>query len=416
MFMKIRMFSFIIIGMFMLSACSSHMGDIFSGSSGNQGNDDGSSVVVAPIAPQYEARVVDGVYKVGVMLPTSHPKAAKIAKSIQHSVQLAFIESGRRDIELIFKDTKGDPAIAAKQAEELAAAGVSIIIGPLYSSNVQAITPIIQQHKIIVLGLTNDRMALAQGIQIMGFQPEDDARALKRFVKSRGFRNVGVLSARNTRGDRFIARFDGMDLKMMNADIVRNQNGADPSNDVRHLVNQNNAVILANTSKQLRWELSYVADAMANILEPKKIAEDTEKTEDGEIAQPERPAIADMIKHAMSNNIQLPLIIGTSVWNTPSILKEKGADHAVISMYDIASYNHFSNKFKAQMGYDAHFMTGMGYDAMFLTKDIIERGYSSLFTTSKNGVYGRFGFTRNGVIERDYLMYQNNKGVLRPVY
>jgi outer membrane PBP1 activator LpoA protein len=416
MFHFIRtVFTIIALALF-TSACNTHMQDFFGGNTGSNGpNDQGQPYVGGPTTPQYSAKLHNGVYKIGVMLPVSHPKAGKIAKSIKHSIELAFAYNNRPDIQLIFRDTKGDSATALAQVNELANQGVSMIIGPLYSTNVQAIQPITNKHKIIVLALTNDRAALGDGIQIMGFQPEDDARAIKQFINRRALRQVGLLSAMNVRGDRFVATFNGLGRKMMNTEIRRNHNGSDPAADVQGLVGQNNAVILANTGKQLRWELSYVADAMANIIENHQ-ADLQQKNANQDHAKPERPAVADLIKHANLHQIDLPLIIGTRDWNHSSILSEKGADRAMISMYDQQAYNQFSMQFKNQMGYEPHYMTGIGYDAMLLAKSIIERGYSNIFNGSMHGVYGRYRFSRSGVIEREYMMYENNRGQLRPVY
>ena len=82
--------------------------------------------------------------RVALLLPLgdASPQAQAIAQSMRNAAELAVFRSGRTDLLLLTKDTRGTVPGAQEAAREAITEGAEIILGPLFANNVEAITPI----------------------------------------------------------------------------------------------------------------------------------------------------------------------------------------------------------------------------------------------------------------------------------
>ena len=89
--------------------------------------------------------------KIGLLVPLSGNNK-EIGKSIVQSIRLAVNKVDNSNIEVLPKDTKGDPAETLKAAKELSLKNIKIIIGPVFNKNLIYLEEL---NEIIFLSLTN---------------------------------------------------------------------------------------------------------------------------------------------------------------------------------------------------------------------------------------------------------------------
>ena len=96
--------------------------------------------------------------RVALLLPLSDqsPLTRAIAASMRDAAELAVFRSGRADLLLLTKDTRGTVPGTRQAVREAIAEGAEIILGPLFAANVEAITPIARIAGLSVVAFSSD--------------------------------------------------------------------------------------------------------------------------------------------------------------------------------------------------------------------------------------------------------------------
>src|SRR5690606_9201863 len=113
--------------------------------------------------------------RVAMLLPLSAPgEAGEAARALKEAGELALFESGQPNIILEAKDTQGTPQGAQAAANEAISGGARLIVGPLLSSSVKAVTPLAQSSGIPVVAFSTDQQAASNGVYLLSFLPEQE--------------------------------------------------------------------------------------------------------------------------------------------------------------------------------------------------------------------------------------------------
>lgn len=143
------------------------------------------------------------VPRVAILLPLSGP-AAKLGQSMLNAAQLAVFHFADKKFELLPHDTKGTPEGAAEAAALAISDGASLILGPLLSSSVRAVTPAAQAAGVVVVAFSNDRSVAGDGIFAMGFLPSEEVTRVVSFARAKGVSRFAALAPDNEYGRRVI--------------------------------------------------------------------------------------------------------------------------------------------------------------------------------------------------------------------
>ena len=73
---------------------------------------------------------------------------------------------------LIIKDTKAKTSLAKKATKELVEQNVDIILGPFFSSSLNASLKIAKYKNIPLISFSSDKKQKEEGVYLMGFEPE----------------------------------------------------------------------------------------------------------------------------------------------------------------------------------------------------------------------------------------------------
>lgn len=117
--------------------------------------------------------------RVAVLVPMSGP-AASLGQDMLRAAEMALFDVGENDVVLLPYDTAGTPQVARQAAVDAVAQGAGLILGPLFSQAVAAVTPIAQEADIPVLAFSNVATVAADGTYLLGFRPEEQIRRVVR--------------------------------------------------------------------------------------------------------------------------------------------------------------------------------------------------------------------------------------------
>ncbi len=135
--------------------------------------------------PLADQEVLPEEVKVGLLLPLSG-RAAELGQDMLKAAQMALFDAGENNLVLMPRDTGGAPDKAALAASELIDEGAEILIGPLFSSAVRAVTPIAQGADIRILAFSNVTSVADQGTYLLGFRPEEQIDRVVQYALDQG--------------------------------------------------------------------------------------------------------------------------------------------------------------------------------------------------------------------------------------
>lgn len=160
----------------------------------------------------------EGSTVVALLLPMGDARAniRALAGDLYNAAQLALFDGTNPAIILKLHDTKGTPAGAQQAAMAAIAGDADIIIGPLFSSSVTAVAPVLAGRDIVALALSNDSGAARDNVWLMGFLPEQNITQIVAEAISQGLTRFGALLPEGPYGRRIgdsfvaeVARFGG---------------------------------------------------------------------------------------------------------------------------------------------------------------------------------------------------------------
>jgi ABC-type branched-subunit amino acid transport system substrate-binding protein len=141
----------------------------------------------------------DGRIRAALLLPLSGPHAA-VGEAMLNGATLALFDQGADRVELVPKDTGGDPARAAAAARAAFAEGASIVLGPLFASETAAVAPVARAAGAPVLAFTTDPTQARPGVWVVNLLPEPPVRRVVAAARAAGATRFAALVPDNAYG------------------------------------------------------------------------------------------------------------------------------------------------------------------------------------------------------------------------
>ena len=145
----------------------------------------------------------DGIVRVGLMLPLSGDYA-ELGLDIAGGIEMALFQTGERDIELIYLDTKGGPR-AYQAALEAKNKAVDIVIGPLFTASIEDSAEILAQFGIPVLSMSNNQAAAQTGRWVLNYLPEQQMDNLLGYLVQENKIRIAILGSEDKFGVRMMS-------------------------------------------------------------------------------------------------------------------------------------------------------------------------------------------------------------------
>ncbi|MCW8862878.1 MAG: penicillin-binding protein activator [Rhodospirillales bacterium] len=363
--------------------------------------------------------------RVALLLPLSGESAA-LGRSLVNAAQLALFDFAGGDFELMVHDTGGTAEGAQSAMQVALSEGVSLVLGPLFSRSVRAVQPMAWNAGVPVVAFSNDPAAIAPGVYLLGFQPNEEVIRVVRFAASKGVTRFALLAPDNAYGG---AVRDAYHKAVAAAGgIVTTEQFYDPSLEsygdvVRELANYDHrrADLLAQ-----RRELEDRGDEIA-----REALKRMEKLETIGDVPYEALLVAEGGKRLQAIAAMLPFydidpaqvrIMGTGLWDVEGLGAEPALQGGWYAAPPRAARSHFINRYRQTYGLRPVRLATLAYDAVALAS-ILARGENAVgFTdaalTAPSGFAGRDGIFRlmpGGFTQRGLAVLEVRRGENRVI-
>ncbi len=348
--------------------------------------------------PAPPPRTVD-VPRIALLLPLSGPSAA-VGRHLLNAAQLALFDFADTNFELLPHDTKGTPAGAVEAAALAIGDGASLILGPLLSASVQAVTPAARAAGVNVISFSSDRAVAGDGVFTMGFLPADQIRRVVQYAGTRRLERFAALVPDDTYGLRVVdalykaAAENGLvvtDLSYYNPQTI------DFAPIIRRLANYDTRrQTLLDQKAALEGRDDEVAQQALKRLENAETLGEVPFdalliAEGGKRLQ----AIAALLPYYDIDPKKIRML-GTGQWDAPGL----GAEPALVGGWYAApppaARLEFTLRYKATYDEEPHRLATLAYDATALAAVLAqgEGGFGFAAITAPQGFVGRDGIFR----------------------
>jgi ABC-type branched-subunit amino acid transport system substrate-binding protein len=120
---------------------------------------------------------INNEVKIGLLLPLSGSNS-KIGESLLKASRLSLNKTRNKNIKLLVKDTEDIDKNIISSYYELINEDVDIILGPLFSKNIELITPIATEENTIMITFSNNMGIKNENIFISGLAPENEIKKI----------------------------------------------------------------------------------------------------------------------------------------------------------------------------------------------------------------------------------------------
>ena len=307
-------------------------------------------------------------HRVALLVPLSGKNAA-VGQSIANAATMALLDTNAQNLRVTNYDTSANAAAAATRA---IADGNKLILGPLLSSNIPAVTAAAQRANVPVISFSNDETAASRNVFIMGVLPSQSVTRTVKYARTQGIRNFAGLVPQGEYGQRASSAL---------LSAARAEGGSVVAMET---YDRSNPSVTA-AARRLREKGGFDAVLIAD---------------GGRIAALSAP----LLKSGSTTRL-----LGTELWSGESVVASTPAIRgAWFSAVSDTRFRQFANSYKSRFGNQPYRIATLGYDGVLLTLRVAREWQpGATFPTARLvdpdgflGLDGAFRFNRNGVIER----------------
>ncbi|MEE8299841.1 MAG: penicillin-binding protein activator [Desulfatiglandales bacterium] len=371
------------------------------------------------VLQEIEERLKVSPNVIGCLLPLTGPFAI-YGQEVLNGLELGldiFRESseGLSSIELVIRDTEGDPLIAIQALRELAEDEKAIVtIGPLISKVAEEVVEKAQELSIPIITLSQSEGITSKGEMVFQncLTPEDQLRSLINKVMSEmGLKRFAILYPANAYGKYFMNKlWDKVESRggMITAVESYNPGDTDFAREIKKMVG-----------------LFYPRPGSDVVKEGEEDSEDEPKSIidfDAVFIPDSHERVALIASQLAFHDVVGVRLLGTNLWNSPQLIEIAGKYvHGALfpsGFFPGSGYigvDSFVDQYKANFGQQPGLLAAMGYDTIRMVKGILRgeerdirtrEGLRSALAENSNfdGVTGSMVFDDNRRAKRDLLL------------
>lgn len=375
---------------------------------------------------QFESRDLNNISpykrktKVALLLPMSG-KSKALGESLFNSAVLSLFENDvTNNLELVLFDSSDSSIQVKEKFQEIVNQGIKIVVGPVFSNQVEAIANQAVKNDIVVISLSNN-VKLANninsrgGIFLAGMMPEVQIDKIVSYSISKGKNSFAVIAPNNQYGIMTAALYKKM-VKDRDGVFVISElyspNGRGIENAVYRVVNAFSVP-------------SEMAEGGGNKLEEDFTVENAEKTYAQIILIPESGKnLSKIVRLIEKENIEERefQIIGTSQWDDISTLNDPELIGSWFVAPDNEKFRNFERLYYQSYSKFPPRIASISYDAILSIANLIRKtgnkspkvaDFVSYKDEEKNGfvgVDGMFRYVGNGLVQRNLAVLEVGKG------
>lgn len=330
-----------------------------------------------------------GKVKIGVMLPTSGD-AAEYGKGALGGGQLAHLQMGQDNIEIVVEDSQCDGKAAVSSINKLISVdGVVAIIGELCSSATLAVAPIAEENQVVLISPASTSPKITDaGDYIFRSVPSDALQGVfaAELISSEGYLRLATLYPNEDYGKGFSEVIE-QTFPKNGGTVVASESFERGSTDVRAQLTK-----IKNANPDVIFLISNSPDA----------------------------AIASL-RQIQELGLNAALY-GSEGLKSTAIASADGAEGLIITSVNTGS-DEFEAAHNAEFGNPPGPFAAQGYDAFTALAMAINEGATTgeeiktkLYEISFEGVTGKIDFDENGDVGGIYSVFKVIDGVFEKLY
>ncbi len=341
--------------------------------------DDITPVVIDPrfTPPHMQDREIT---RIAVLLPFSHPnqQVQADAESLLAGLELALFQKRKRDIIFLPKDTSGKRTEALISAKEAITEGADMIIGPLFSGNVQAVRAVAAEGSIPLVSFSGQKRAAGDGAYLISVAVETEVERVVSYVAQQG-------------ADIFA--FFGPDTEYGRRAHSSLQDAAEKSGGrviASEFYDTTGETPLDESLRLAKALVPYNDDMTGRVavLIP--------------LGGTELLSTAPLLAYNGVDTRRITLL-GTSAWNDASVWREPVLERGLFATYDPEAYAQYTADYTRIYRQAPTAISHLGYDAGLMAISLAEDERLTveglLDEDGFTGVNGQFRFTQEGIAE-----------------
>ncbi len=382
---------------------------------GELGEAAGDNPLDTPTGPEITPGVpLDDSIRVGLLLPLSG-RHAGIGQALLNAAQIALFDVGNESFKLIVRDTQGTATGARRAANEAIGQGAGLILGPLFSSSMEAVGEVAAFRRVPVVGFSNNAAVARPGVYIMGVAPELQVARIVDFAVRQGLPRYALLAPESTYGNVITAAFQ--DAVLRSGAAIASVTFYDPlsedvSLEVQRLADYGRR---EQDLKRERVRLKKAGDQASLSALRRLENKDTLGPPDFDaILLPqggrEILSVAPLLNYYDVDPVDVRFL-GTALWEDESLIVEPSLQGGWFVAPDPALWQAFRERYRSFYQEDPPRLSTLAYDATALTAVLARQASGTSldrpFTIEKitnpsgfAGVDGAFRFLPDGRIER----------------
>ena len=308
-------------------------------------------------------------FRVAMLLPLSG-KAADAGQTMKNAAMLAMGDLNNNRLEVQFYDTKSTSSGARVAIENAVNAGSHLVLGPLMSEEVAAVTQTAKNENLPVISFSTSPSVLQEGIYTLGLLNEEQIDRIVKYSVRQGRRRIAVVLPDNQSG-----------INMLKAAI----------NSAK---SEGASITKAGFYRPETMDFSSLVTSMIG----------GAKATDGGFGFDALlvPEYGNRLKSITSMfsyyDVAAPdvLFLGTSVWANSNLSKETELYGAVYPLMSASRMEHFSKKYNEMFGQKPNPLGIFAYDSIALASALSRKdhNYWNEEITNLDGYFGMSGAFR----------------------
>lgn len=320
------------------------------------------------------------VVKIGLLIPLTG-KNSFLGKSIYKSAEMALFESNTNNIELLPIDSGNTIETAVNAAISLEKKGVSVIIGPIFSSQAMAVRSAIKA-KIPLLSFTNDESIATNDLWVFGFSPRQEIVALFKEIRNHTIKNISIIMPNSVYGS----------IALENIMKESSLSNIQIKNIYKYSATSNS---FSNLGLEIDKEEHSELDALLILAGGKQLREISSRAQFRGVSP------------------KSTMYFGISSWNNDKILGEPSLLGGIFIAPEQSSFESFVSRYYKIYGTIPSEISGLSYDILSLcisgikqSKNINEFISFLIKPSGFNGVFGYFSLKIDGKLKRKFVSYK----------
>ena len=358
-------------------------------------------------------------FKIAILLPLSG-KNKKIGQSILNAINISLFNNDRKSkIELIIFDNQSSKYKTKKAIKEIADNGIRIVIGPVFSSSVEAALKIAQENDISMISFSNNSDLMnKKGLFLAGFSLEQELERVISYMINNNRNNFSIIAPNNRYGVR-MAKILRKITTAKDANFISSQfylkNKKDFSKVTKTILN---SYIAPVNMEDFQEELNLIEDEEERKLRELEIIAEHKIYTDTILIADNLTKSSQIVESLQNANIEGRnlQIIGTNHWNSNKAFLYPGLYGSVFSAPDNKYYNLFKEKYLNTYKEEPIRISSIGYDIAAFVIDLSYKikKYNNINQQIVNynkkrgfkGIDGAFRFLPNGLIQRNLAILE----------